>query len=461
MASALLTVGGIHLINSTNVPVAGGVATAAATTPFSLRPGWNPTTPDNKTIYSGGAPFSLGARPIYIGYNNVVERIPLHVTGSSHENAVARLQELKIAAQTALFSMPALLSYQPTSSSSTAYAEIYDAQIQELEDDGIDPIEGGTDFDFDLIITRAPLASAGSMTTLQNGITVTNSGTGGSNNTRTLGTVTGDLLYEGSPLNVRIAPAASSGARYYYIATVYQRTYNAGIAGTTTTSSTLPTIAFNDSTASITDPARARNGLRLRVMLRCTTISAKAQVKASLISLNKNRTLWSGPWVAAGSTGATQIDTTPNGIPLELIRRTELETGDVNVAIYVRSTDGTSVSVNIHSAEYLLYYTFCRIDATGDLSGGVSLDYIQVEQAHNLGGQYVPLPVGVAFVGDDNGGTDYLDDICDVRGTLPRAYSGASLYFSWLSSLYGFDATDTATVTTKHLPLYKTLRGSG
>lgn len=461
MAAAILTVGGIHLINSNNTPTAGGVATAASTTPFSLRTGWNPTAPENKTIYSGGAPFSLGARPIYIGYNNVVERIPLHVTGSTHENAVARLQELKIAAQTALFSMPALLSYQPTASSSAVYAEIYDAHVQELEDEGLDPIEGGVDFDFDLILTRAALVSAGSLTTLQSGITVTNAGTGANNNTRTLGTVTGDLLYEGSPLNVKIVPAASSAGQFYYLATVYQRIYNAGISGTTTTSDSAGgAIAFNDSTAGTLDPARTRNGLRLRVMLRATTISAKAQVRVSLISASKSRTLWRGPWVAAGSTGATQIDATPSGVPLDLIRRGTLETGDVNIAVTVRSNDGTSVSLNAHSVEYLLYYTFCRIDATGNLSGGASLDFIQVEQAHNLGGQWVPHPVGVAFSGDDNGGTDILDDICDVRGTLPRAYSGASLYFSWLGSSYQFDATDTATVTTTHLPLFKSLRGS-
>ena len=108
-----------------------------------------------------------------------------------------------------------------------------------------------------------------------------------------------------------------------------------------------------------------------------------------------------------------------------------------------------------------MYYTFCRVDATSNLSGGASLDFVYVEQAHNLGGQYVPLPVGVAYVGNDNGGTDYLDDIADIRGTLPRAYSGASLYFAWMAGSYQFDATDTAVVTTTHLPLYKSLRGSG
>jgi hypothetical protein len=454
-----LTIGGIHLINSTGAPVAGGTATAAATTPFALRGDWNPTTAEQQLIMSGGPPFSLGARPLYYGYDNVIERIPLNVTGSTHENAVTKLQELKLAVLTALYSTNALLTYQPTSSSSTAYAEVLAASVQELPNAGLDPVEGGVDIDFDLIVTRAPFPSAGSLTTLQSAITVTNAGTGANNNTRTLGSPTGDLIYEGSPLNVKLVPNASSGGRYYYLATVYQRVYNAGVSGTTTTSSTSGAAAFNDSTATITNPARTRNGLRLRLMLRCTSISAKAQVQAQLVANNSSQTLWKGPWVSGNLAGAaTLIDATPFGVPLDLIRRSELENGDVNVGLLVRSTDGTSVSLNLHSAEYLLYYTFCRIDATTDLGTGA---FMQIEAAHNLGGFYVPHVQPSAYIGFDDSGTDVLDDIADVRGTLPRAISGASLYFAWLGSTYLLDATDTAVVTTKHLPLYRTLRGAG
>ena len=463
---AQIVAGGIHLVNSNGAPTAGGTATAASTTPFSIRNRWPLGVADPMPIMSGGPPFTLGSRPLMLGYDNVTETIPINVQGSSHENAVARLQELKRALNTALFSTPALLSVLPTASSTIMYAEIYYAVVRELTDDSgnFDAWEGTTEIDAEITWVRALFFNPAGLTTLQNGLTFTNSGTGANNNTQSLGSPAGDLIYEGSPLNIKIAPTLNSGARYYYLATVYQRLYVTAISGSDTTSSTTGAAAWEDSTATISDPARTRNGLRLRVMLRCTTISAKAQVQVFLVSRGSGRTLWRGPWVSAGSTGATQLDATPSGVPLDLIRRATLENGDVNVGLLIRSTDGTSVTVNTHSVEYLLYYTFCRVDATSNITGatGSGFDFVQIESAQNLNGTaYAPLQQPAAYIGGDVSGTDMLNDIADIRGTVPRAISGASLYLSWLSSTFGFDATDTAIVTTTHLPLYRSLRGSG
>lgn len=457
-----IIVGGIHLVNSTGAPVAGGTATAAATTPFSIRShesggGWPIGLAEPQRIMSGGPPFNLGSRLLYRGYDNVVETIPIAVQGSTHVDAVAKLSELKLSLAAALYSVVPLLEVKPDASSSSMYAEIYDATVRELPDGG--GFDAWSAFDSELWAeitwVRAPFFSAGSLTTAINGLTYTNAGS--SNNTRTLGTILGDLRYDGQPLNILFAPA--SGVRYLYAATVYQRIYNAGIAATTTTSSTAGSAAFNDSTASLTSPARTRNGLRLRVMLRTTSISAKAQVQISLVSSTSSRTLWRGPWVSAGGTGQTLIDATPSGVPLDLIRRSELGGSDVNVGCLVRSTDGTSVSMNLHSAEYLLYYTFCRIDTTTQLVGAND-EAVQIETAHNLGGQYVPsLDPGVYAL--DTTGTDVLADVVDMRGTLPRAIAGASLYLAWLTNSYTLNAADTAVVTAKYLPLYKTIRGNG
>lgn len=447
--------------SGTRTPYAGSGTpwTSAATSPYTLSnndatPDWVPGPAQASIIATGGPPFSLGSRPLYVGYDTIQESVGVQLYATTKDNAIALLNQLRQILNTTLFSTPALLSVK--GGTNTGYAEIFWADVSELST-YIEEVDGRV-FRATITWRRAPFFSPASLTTLINGATFKTVGTGSNNNTQSLGSITGDLLYEGSPLNILIAP--SSGIRYLYAATVHQRTYNAGVAATTTTSSTSGTSAFNDSTAGITSPARTRNKLRLRVILRTTSISAKAQVQISLISSTSSRTLWKGPWVSAGATGATLIDATPSGVPLDLIRRSELGGSDVNVGCLVRSTDGSSVSLNLHSAEYLLYYTFCRIDTTTVLLGAND-EALQIEQANNLNGTaYVPSSDPGAYAMDTTG-TDVLADIVDLRGTLPRAFSGASLYLSWMGTSFAFDSTDSAVVTVKHLPLYRTLRGAG
>src|SRR5678815_4256688 len=100
----LVSIGGTHLINSTAVQVPGGVPTAAATTPFALGPNALLDAAPPQTLYSGGSPFTLGARPVTMGYDNVTVTWPCNVQGTSHEDAVTQLQKLKLAITTALFS---------------------------------------------------------------------------------------------------------------------------------------------------------------------------------------------------------------------------------------------------------------------------------------------------------------------------------------------------------------------
>lgn len=456
--TAQIVAGGIHLVNSTGAQVAGGTATAAATTPFAIRNRWPLGVADPQPIMSGGPPFSsVGARPLYLGYDNVTETIPINVLGSSHENAVTKLQELKRALNTTLFSMPALLSILPTGSSTIMYSEILFATVRELTDDSgsFDAWEGTIEIDAEITWVRAPFFSPAGLTVLQNGLTFTNAGTGANNNTQSLGSPAGDLIYEGSPLNIKIDPV--TGGQYFYLATVYQRTYDTSGAGSASTSSTTGINFFVNGTPG-TDPARTRQGLRLRVMLRTTTISAKCQVRVAIAAYDTANTVWVGPWVSAGSTGATQIDATPSGVPLDMIRGSAFSTGELTAKLQFRSTDGTSVTLNLHSVEYLLYYTFCRIDATASVA---TSDYLQIEQANNVNGSaFVPSPPR-AYVVFENAGAFGLGDICDVRGSLPRAISGASLYLSWMQASYVFLGTDTAVVTTNHLPLFRSLRGSG
>lgn len=454
----IISIGGVHLSNSTGAQVAGGTATAAATTPFAFR-GVTLNAAPPETFYSGGAPFTLGARPVYHGYENVTQTWPLNVQGATHEGAAASLQVLKLAIQRALFDQAAILAIQPTASSTIMYAEVYAASVQEVATEGLIPIEGATDVDFELTFTRSPFFTPAGLTTLINGATFTNTGTGANNNTQSLGSLAGDMIYEGQPLNIKIVTAVDA----LFAATVYQRTYTAGVATTATSDASAGASALRDSTSGITNPARTRNGLRARVLLRLTALSVKAQLRAVLVSRVTNDILWYGPWIQPGVlTGAivatgSQFDLTPQGIPMDMIRRAQLTSGDLDVAALIRSQDGTSVSITTHSIETLLYYTFCRIN-TGIVVGGGS-QFVRIEQAQNLNGTaYLAVP-GATYVVNTSG-SDFLTQACDVRGTLPLAISGASLYLSWLGNGYQHTNTATAVVTVTHLPLYRSIRGT-
>lgn len=459
---ALISEGVTYFLSGAGTDYTGSSSpwTVESTSPYSLSmndvtgAAFIPSPPPPQAIFSGGPPFSLGRTLLYSGYDNVTETFGLQLNATTKDNAIALLNQIRNAMSTALFSQPPILSVK--SGTNTGYYEILIAHVPEnslylKEPDG--------QWRAQVTWTRRPLASTSALTTLQNGITVTNSGTGANNNTRSLSTLTGDLQYEGEPLNIKIDPV--TGGAYFYLATVYQRIYNAtGITGTTTTSSTGGSAAFNDATATITNPARTRNGLRFRVMLRVTAFSAKAQVRVQLISAQSSENLWIGPWVQANATGTTQVDCTPNGVPLDIIRKAGLTTGDVNVGLVVRSIDGTSVSVTVQSCEYLLYYTFCRVDVVNTQGGvgGSGLDFLQIEQAQNLNGTaYLPT-AGSAYVVSTTGGS--LASIAQVRGQLPRAFSGSSLYLSWLTSAFAHTNTDTAAVTTQLLPLYRSARGN-
>lgn len=434
--------------------------TVESTSPYQLSMNdvtgniWVPTPAPPVAIYGGGPPFSLGRRPIYSGYDNITESVGIQLNANTKDNAIALLNQLRNALTTARFSLPPILSVK--GGTNTDYWEIYNVHVPEnlryLEEP--DGQWRGT-----ITWTRSPIAGAGTLTTLQSGITVTNSGTGANNNTRALGALTGDLQYEGAPLNIKLDPV--TGGAYFYFGTVFQRTYSVAGAGATTTTSTGGTASWNDSTASISNPARTRNGLRLRVMVRVSRFDPKAQVRIQLISAQSSENLWIGPWVSApGTTFPAQIDCTPQGVPLDFIRRALLTTGDVNVGMVVRSIDGSSVTVTTVSAEFLLYYTFCRVDVVNSQGGvGVAgLDFLQIEQAGNLNGTaYVPVP-GSAYVVSTTGGS--LASVATIRGTLPRAISGASLYYSWLTSAFAHTNTDTAVVTATLLPVYRSVRGN-
>jgi hypothetical protein len=128
----------------------------------------------------------------------------------------------------------------------------------------------------------------------------------------------------------------------------------------------------------------------------------------------------------------------------------------VILQVAIRSTDGTSVTATLGYLEALLVYDFAQVEAASGL--GASQRY-QCLAAQNLsGGGWLPLIPAQASVRDSS---DVLIKTAVIYGTLPRAYSGASLWVAWRESDGGHTNTDTATISISHCPLYRSLRGAG
>jgi hypothetical protein len=127
---------------------------------------------------------------------------------------------------------------------------------------------------------------------------------------------------------------------------------------------------------------------------------------------------------------------------------------NVKVLIELRSTSGASVTATLDYVEALICYDYCVVECSGGLAAAQRFELFA---AQNLsGGGWLPMMVeaGGAF----NASDEQLKP-ARILGTLPRAYTGASLYVAWYDSGRAHTDTDTATVTINHAPLWRTMRG--
>src|SRR5262249_27246940 len=125
----------------------------------------------------------------------------------------------------------------PQGATNIMYAEIYSATVQE-DVTWLNPTGGFGEFHATITWTRSPffgMVSAGE--TLLNGVTFTNTGTGVNNNTQAFATGSGDLIYEGQPLNIFTNVYSQTAARFY-LGSVKSRTYDTTSAGAYSTTST-------------------------------------------------------------------------------------------------------------------------------------------------------------------------------------------------------------------------------
>lgn len=442
-----------HLNNSSGAPTVGGAATAAATSPFMLiDDSWTVQSAPPDVLWSGGPPFHDGSIPVVRTTPNVTESFTLICAGSSHDNSASLVRTLSQLLNTALFTAPCVLGYQPSGATSMMYTEIYSAVVQPTTNYLVNPVRGSSTITLQVTITCAPLFGASSLATLINAATFNNTGTGGSNNTQSLGALTGDLIYEGQPLNIKLAPSAANGS--YVLATVLSRTYAASVAGGGTTSSTT-FVAYTSGVNLAIPTVRDNRGVRVRIHARVKTLTNPTKAKMRCTLTGGGYILATMPFTPTLGSDTTGQFVDFGGVSLEAIRNTVVSGGSAIQATFeIASTDGTSVTVQLDYSEMLLYYDYMAVEAPA-----TSLAFWLAGAQNINGGVWLPMAQGVAVTVDSS---NVQQVACVARGTYPRAFSGASLYMAmYATTTKAHVVAHTATITVNHAPLYRVMRGAG
>lgn len=459
----LISAGNVLYLAGPGIPYTGTGApwTVQADSPFKL--GMNDVTSNIYTpapapsapIMGGGPPFRLGRSLITKSYDVVTESVGIQMYATSLDNAAQLLQLLRQVLNTTSFTAPCILAVQPNGSTNETYFEIYHADVAEMPDYLWENHSGFAVFRAAITWTRS-IGFAGELTTVINGATMRNRSSGTPDDLETLDTLTGDLLYEGQPLNLKIDCTTNSFARVY-LAAVDDR-INTSVSNARTTSTS---VAFTTATPTISD-VRNRN-LKVRILARFTTFTAPANIRLQAAvydgGLGTNL-LYLSPVLslpAAGSTVSTLLDFGEVPIPTRSIYASTLS---LNVVITLSSASG-SVTATLDYVETLLYRTFALIGAAG-LGNGVSL---VVEAANDYTDNAVWVPNRTPRLYTIVTSTGLFLSPIAYRGTLPRAFDAGKLYLAWLKSASvtndTHDTADTMVVTGDHLPLFHTIRGAG
>lgn len=453
--TAIVTIGTIHLVNSTGAPVAGGAATAAATTPFFIRRGWSLAAPKPLPIYGGGPPFRPGKARVYQSYDNVQETIPIGVLGSSHEGAVAALQLLKLALSSISATIPAAFGIQPTGSSTIAYAEISSAFVREVTEDGseFEAWEGIVEVYAEIALIRTPFfgrLSTGETLINAQSISSTNF-TGGTDNVVPYSAGSGDVANEGQPLNVTLtnASGATAANANFYVGTIDSVIVDATTQTVTTSSTTGANAASGDTVAvgATLDPVQA---LKLRLYAKFSSVSLGAQMRIRVFTSNvAPAPFYIGPWFAPQTNDAVYDGGT---IPVNLFHDIGLTT--LYLLLQVRSSGG-SVTITLSNFYLVAFYTLCKISGLDSIPNSTGVIHLRSFVATS-GRPCLPLRRAEAYVLNSGAQTYYGR----IDGTAPVYVPNSSLFLFANDPTTGQPVGGNFTATVTHAPLWATLRGN-
>lgn len=429
---------------------------------------YTPLASLRQEVYGGGPPFRNGQTLIYDSYGNVTETVTIQCRATSHDNAVALLQQLRRILNTALFSTPCILAIQPNGATNAVYFEVYGADVQEdarfiNEEAGV--VAAGHAL-VRAVVTwrRSPhgtLITAGE--TVLSALTFTNTGTGANNNTQAFSAASGDLIFEGQPLNISIKPAsAATSVRRILLGSVLNRTYSTTGAGAGSNSSTTTPATFNTlANWTLTDKL-TNAGIRPRVVLRFSTApSTNCLLRLAISYPGSTANTFYTPWVSAleplqnESHALVDMGT----FQIDIVRGNGVLTAPATTSIVLQglSTNGSNATATLGYSEYIWYYDWARIDTLFSFAAD-GTDQMNIDQFREVSGApCTPWPNPAAIVSQS---TSSAVEIGDVRGRLPRHFSGASLYLGWINTSGAHTTSHTATVSARVSPQWQTLRGS-
>lgn len=459
-----------YLSGSTTTPYTGSGSpwTAENTTPYRLSlndatPIWVPTPAPTHTIFSGGPPITNGRAIIDRSYDNVTEQVGIQIRANSADNAIALLKQLRTILNTALYSVPCVLAIQ--GGSNTVYFEVYSADVVETPS----YLTEGSSTDI-LIRTTVTWIRSFAGSRLSTGETLIsagafgNVGTGSPDNIVPYNTGAGELIYEGQPLNIQFVPdsTANRALSRLYLASIYSRTYSTVAGAPFSTSLTTGATFYTHSNWTITD-ILTRKGIKPRTIFRCSSApSSNLQVRLRMFFASSAVPFYTGPWFTPPAS-SWYVDM--GKFPTDMIRRSKgLTSVSVVAQLQGRSTNGSSASISPTYIEQILYYDWCRLDqGTPGLLTTDGTNYLLADTfAEQTDAVCLPHRTGQAFAVLT---TTPADEIWTPRGSVPRYFSGASLYVAWSDQNSGTPAdhehqtTRTAVATVTHAPLWKTLRG--
>lgn len=417
---------------------------------------YTPLAPARQEVYGGGQPIHDGADLLYDTHGNQIETLTIQCRGTTYDNSVFLLLQLRNILNTALYTTPCILAFQPNGASQAVYYEILGADVQEdvgFTNDNQKVLASGHGL-IRAVVTWRKKPFGGRLSTgetLLSGLTFTNTGTGANNNTQAYGTGGGDMINEGSPLNIKWKAAATTNAQIY-MASVIERLYSVTSAGAFSTSSQTGVVQFATG-LSFTNQPYANNALKGRVLLRFSALNALTQLRVIVFPSDAASTpIYTSPWVTPPIAGATLVDM--GAFDLSVFRYNY--DNSMRIGVYQRSTTGGSATMTFTYMEVLAYYTFASVEAVSVTFLNTNevrvMSFIERTNAPVLA-KYPPL-VGVSTAGS------VLESTHRLRGEAPRYYAGASLYLAWLTSTFTHGTADTAVVTGTHAPQFNSLRGA-
>lgn len=479
--------------NGTTYTGSGTPWSVESTSPYELAN--NPTTgepyaikPPEPIPYTvGGPPFGLATIPRWVGYAPVTETFTVQMKGSTKDNAIFLLRQLRNALNAAVSYIggaPPLLSLK--GGTNTAYGRLISATV--VEDPRYQYEDTSAITIIRAVVTWTRTAFGGLLstpTTLINGTSWANAGTGSPDNLEGFGVTTGtagvgDMAEEGSPMNYTIRPSNDGAIRIrrVLLASVYNR-YYVGLS-TSNTWSTSSTTYGSGSTISVWTDALSLAGMLgdYRLRMRLIGVVASGHTGTPEFRYAVYNSSGSGlitysnviPYLNGdGDNTIRMIDSGP--IPITIQELRNLSDMNWTVVLQIRSADGASTTGTLSSVECLLYYDFCDVRLTGFSNWGTQstnrYDLNISSFGQRSGSPCIPLPYPQAMLTNPSS-SNRVWEWAELRGTVPRLYRDSSLWVKLLNIdqsstpwVISVETARTFTVTAAHAPLYRTVRGGG